>query len=153
MEIIQHFQDNPTVLLSSFNLQWSLLQDNVNLDKAYYLDIVNVCIKVVNKYSLLHELCSVVLSILVVVCEIESCAFQLLADESSGLLALLEFMKNAFSHLPIVMKTIELLNVQFKYKDLKEEILSLELRDILQNWFERTQFTILNEFIEKLETL
>ena len=153
MDIIQHFEDNPTVLLPSFNLVWSLFQDNINLHKAYYCDVVNICIKILNKYSLVHELCTVVLNILVVVCEVESCAFQLLADESSGLFALLEFMKNEFSHLPIVMKTIELLNVQFKYKDLKEELLSLELRYILQNWFETTQLPIINELIEKLDSV
>ena len=137
--------------MPSYKLLWALLQDKVNLDRAYYLGIVNICIRDVNRYPAIQELCCIVLSVLVVVCEIESCAFQLLADESSGLLALLEFMKNEFSHLSTVMKTIELLNVQFKYRDLKEELISLELREILQNWFERTQLPILNEFIEKLE--
>ena len=151
MDITRHFEEDPTILLPTTNLLNSLFQDNINLEKAYYYDIVSICTNSLHKYSSTQDVCVSVLNILVVVCGIESCAFQLLADESYRLIILLEYMKKGISHLSIAEQIISLLQVLFKFKDLKEELFSLELKDILSDSFGESPFPILNEFIQSLE--
>ena len=151
MDITRRFEEDPTILLSSTNLLNSLFQDKINLEKAFYYDIVSICITSLFKYSSAKDVCVSILNILVIVCGIESCAFQLLADESSRLIILLEYMENGISHLSIADRVISLLNVLFKFKDLKEELLSLELKDILSNSLEEFPCPILSEFIRSLD--
>lgn len=151
MDITRRFEEDPTILLAATNLLSSLFQDKINLEKAYYYDIVSICISSLQKYSSTQSICVSTLNVLVVVCGIESCAFQLLVDESSKLIILLEYMKNGISHLSIAERTIALLKELFNFKDLKEELLSLELKEILSNSFEESPFPILNGFIQTLE--
>ncbi|KAI6647956.1 Serine/threonine kinase-like domain-containing protein STKLD1 [Oopsacas minuta] len=152
IDITKHFHDNPSILLPATNLLWSLFQDNINLAKAYYYDIVSICINSIHKHASSHELGVSILKLLVCVCGIESCAFQLLEDECSGLKILLEFMKKYFAHLSIAEKMIELMTVLFNFKDLKEELISLDLREILTNWVDEVDNPLLSEFIQKLVT-
>ena len=65
------------------------------------------------------------------VCKLMSCAFQLLSDESAGLLTLLEHIRNSPPHQGSEEAMVRLLNVLFEFRDIREELISLDIRDIL----------------------